>query len=47
MSQILAGTTDTGMSECDINAITVANQWKGTSGANTDPHAPSLKFIRC
>ena len=40
MSPIITGRTDTSISECDINAITVVNQWKGTSGAtNNVPHA--------
>ena len=47
MSPILTGRTDTSVSECDINAIIMANQWKETSSANNDPHAPILQFLIC
>ena len=47
MSPILTDRTDTDLSECDINGIEAANQWKETSTANNFPHAPTLQFLRC
>jgi predicted Zn-dependent protease len=51
MSPILIiGRTDTSVSQCDINGIAEANQWKLKAqdlNANNGPHAPSLQFLRC
>jgi len=51
MSPVLTGGTDTNISECDINGIAEANQWKvNADNSNTDnisPHTPSLQAIRC
>jgi predicted Zn-dependent protease len=48
MSPILTGRTDTRISQCDINGIAQANQWKLKEGSNNNnPHAPSLQFLRC
>jgi hypothetical protein len=48
MSPILTGKDNTDISQCDINAIEEANQWKlkedSTGGS---PHAPSLQFLKC
>jgi hypothetical protein len=51
MSPILIiGRTDTSVSQCDINGIAEANQWKlkaKNSNSNSGPHAPSLHVLRC
>jgi hypothetical protein len=50
MSPILTGGTNTNISQCDINGVEEANQWKlNTGNSNTDnsPHTPSLHFLRC
>ncbi|MFL6376053.1 MAG: matrixin family metalloprotease, partial [Nitrososphaeraceae archaeon] len=48
MSPILTGSSNE-ISQCDINAIEEANQWKLKEDSNTDnnPHPPSLQFLRC
>ena len=48
MSPVLTG-SNTDISQCDINAIEEANQWKLKEVSNTDnnPHPPSLQFLRC
>ena len=51
MSPILTGRTDTTVSECDINGVEEANQWKlkadDSNANNNSPHAPTLQFLRC
>jgi predicted Zn-dependent protease len=49
MSPVLTDGADTGISQCDINAIEEANQWKlkADSNISNDPHAPSLQFLKC
>jgi Matrixin len=49
MSPILTGRTNTSVSECDVNGIAEANQWKLKEDSNTNngPHTPSLQFLRC
>jgi predicted Zn-dependent protease len=50
MSPVLTGGTNTDISQCDINAIEEADQWKlNAENSNTDnnPHTPSLHFLRC
>jgi predicted Zn-dependent protease len=50
MSPILTGSGNTDISQCDINAVEEANQWKLKGDSNTSnnsPHAPSLQFLRC
>jgi hypothetical protein len=50
MSPILTSRTNTSVSECDVNGIAEANQWKlkaEDSNTNNGPHAPSLQFLRC
>jgi predicted Zn-dependent protease len=45
MSPILTGSSNE-ISQCDINAIEEANQWKLKQDSNS-PHAPPLQFLRC
>ena len=49
MSPILTGRTYTDISQCDINGVKEANQWKLNEGSNTSdsPHAPQIQFLRC
>jgi predicted Zn-dependent protease len=49
MSPVLNGVTNTDISQCDINAIEEASQWKLNAENFTDnnPHTPSLHFLRC
>jgi hypothetical protein len=50
MSPVLTGRTNTSISECDINGIAEANQWKlkvEDLKVNTSPHAPSLQLLEC
>jgi predicted Zn-dependent protease len=50
MSPILTGGTNTNISQCDINGVEEANQWKlnaGNSNTDNSPHTPSLHFLRC
>jgi matrixin len=48
MSPVLTGSNNE-ISQCDINAIEEANQWKLKEDPNTSdsPHAPSLQFLKC
>ena len=48
MSPILTGKSNE-ISQCDINAIEEANQWKLKEDPNTgnSPRAPSQQFLRC
>jgi hypothetical protein len=34
-------------SQCDINAIEEANQWKLKEDSTNNPQPPSLQFLRC
>jgi hypothetical protein len=47
MSPVLAGSNNE-ISQCDINAVEEANQWKLKEHFNTSnsPHVPSLQFLR-
>jgi Matrixin len=48
MSPVLTGRTDTSISQCDINGIEEANQWKlKTESTDNNPHPPSIEFLRC
>jgi Matrixin len=50
MSPVITGRTDTSISQCDINGIAEANQWKlkvEDLKVNTRPHAPSLQLLEC
>jgi predicted Zn-dependent protease len=49
MSPILSGRDNTDITQCDINAIEEANQWKLKADSNigNTPHASSLQFLRC
>jgi hypothetical protein len=49
MSPVLTDGANTGISQCDINAIEEANQWKLKADPNTSnsPYAPSLQFLKC
>jgi predicted Zn-dependent protease len=48
MSPILTGKANTDISQCDINAIEEANQWKLKEGSTgSSPHAPQLQFLKC
>ena len=49
MSPILTDGANTGISQCDINAIEEANQWKLKASPNTSnsPRVPSLQFVKC
>jgi predicted Zn-dependent protease len=49
MSPVLTDGANNGISQCDINAIEEANQWKLKADPNTSnsPHAPSLQFLKC
>jgi hypothetical protein len=40
MSPVLTPSTNTAISQCDINAIEEAN-------SGNSPHSPSLQFFRC
>ena len=46
MSPILTGKSNE-ISQCDINAIEEANQWKLKEDSTNNPQPPSLQFLRC
>jgi predicted Zn-dependent protease len=46
MSPILTGKNNE-ISQCDINAIEEANQWKLKEDSTNNPHPPSMQFLRC
>jgi hypothetical protein len=48
MSPILTGKANTDISQCDINGIEEANQWKlKEDSSGISPHAPQLQFLKC
>jgi Matrixin len=47
MSPVLTDGTNTDVSQCDINAIEEANQWKVKEHSTDNPHSPSLQFLKC
>jgi hypothetical protein len=48
MSPILTGKANTDISQCDINAVEEANQWKlKEDSSGISPHAPQLQFLKC
>ena len=46
MSPILTGKSNE-ISQCDINAIEEANQWKLKEDSTNNPHPPSMQLLRC
>ena len=47
MSPVLTSGTNTDISQCDINAIEEANEWKLKEDSTDNPHPPSLQFLKC